>query len=173
MTLLVIFVINGLSGIFLRPSASISTWVAPWGVGCINPGGRGSILRPFFLAAPLPFLLLLLLFPSLLGGLSAIGALKSWGLLFLRLGFRFFDPWVFHGLALDTSFGYWQSTTLEAVLISVANIRTRPDGGLGFAVNGFFDYFFKGIELLAALLYFDLHWRSEAFSKVSNHCIFF
>ena len=159
MTFLITIVTNGLSGILLRLSASTSTstWVAPQYVGYIKPGGRGGILKPSFLVASLPFLFLLLLFLSLLGALNAIRALKSWGLLFLGLGIRFFDPWVLHLLALGIRFGCWQSTTPEAVLIGVANIERSPEGGLGFGVNGFFNYFFKAIELSAALLYFDLH----------------
>ena len=51
-------------------------------------------------------IVLLLLFPSLFGGLSAIGALRSWGLKFLRSGLRFFDPWVFHRLAMGTDFRF-------------------------------------------------------------------
>ena len=50
-------------------------------------------------------ILLLFLLLSLLGGFRAIGALRSWGLRFLRLELRFFDSWVFHCLALSTGFG--------------------------------------------------------------------
>ena len=175
MTLLVIIITNGLSGILLRSfaSTSISTGMALRGVGYINSGSRGGILRPFFLIASLLFLLLLFLFLSLLGGFSAIGALRSWNLLFRGLELRFFDPLVFYWLALGTGFGYRRPTTPEAVLIGVANIGARLKDGLGFGVNGFFHYFFVPIELLAALLHFDLHWRPETFPEVLNHCIFF
>ena len=144
----------------------------PQSVGCINPGGRGGILRLSFSVTSLPFLFFLLLFLSLLGGLSAIEALKSWGLLFLGIRLRFFDPWVFHWLALDIGFSCWWLTTPEAVLIGIASIEARPEGNLSYDVNGFFDYFFKAIELSAALLYFNSHWRPKAFLEVLNHCTF-
>ena len=172
MTLLVIIVTNGLNGIPFRSFASIFILVALQSVGCINPGGRDGILRPSFLVVPLPFLFLLILLPSLLRGLNAIGALRSWGFLFLGLGFRFFNPWVLHWLALGTGFGCWRSTTLKAVLIGIASIRARLEGGFGFGVNSFFDYFFKAIKFSAALLHFNLHWRPEAFSEVLNYCTF-
>ena len=63
---------------------------------------------------------------------------------------------MFHWLALDTRFGWWQPTTLETVLIGIASIETRPKGGLDFGINGFFDYCFKAIKLLAILLYFKM-----------------
>lgn len=43
------------------------------------------------------------------------------------------------------------------MLIDIVSIGARPEGGLSFGVNGFFDYFFKTIELSAALLHFDSH----------------
>ena len=173
-TLLVTILTNGLSGIFLRLSASTSTStrLAFQGVCCINSSGRGGILRRFFLVVSLPFLFFLLLFASLLGGLSAIGVLRSCGLLFLGPGLRFFNPWVFHWLTLGTGFGCWRPTTPKAVLIGVANIKAKLEGGLGFSVDGFFDYFSEAIKLSAALLYFDLHWRPETFLEVLNHCTF-
>ena len=73
-------------------------------VGDIDPSGRygafSSTTVPFILA-----IVLLLLLPSLLGGLSAIRALRSWGLRFLRSGLRFLNRWVLHRLALGTDFG--------------------------------------------------------------------
>ena len=107
-------------------------------VGGIDPSGRYGA----FSGTTISFILaivLLLLFSSLLGGLSVIGALTSWGLRFLRSGLRFFDPWVLHQLALGTSFGCWQPTTPEAVLIGLASIEAGPESGLGLCVNGFFD----------------------------------
>ena len=74
------------------------------GVGGIDPNGRCGA----FLGTTVPFILaivLLLLFSSFLGGLSAIRALRSWGLRFLRSGLRFLDLWILHWLALDTGFG--------------------------------------------------------------------
>ena len=174
MTLLVTIVTNGLSGILLRPSTFISTssGVTAWSVSCINPGGWGGILRPFFSVLSLPFLLFLLFFPSLVRGLSTIEVLSRWGFLFLGPGLRFFNPCVLYWLDLDTGFGCWRPTTLKVRLIGVAGIRIRPESGLSFGVDGFFDYFFKSIELLAALLYFNLHWRPEILLKGLNHCIF-
>ena len=61
------------------------------GVGGINPNGQYGD----FLGMTIPSILaivLFLLFPSLLGGLSTIEALKSWGLQILRSGLRFLDP---------------------------------------------------------------------------------
>ena len=73
-------------------------------IGNIDPSGRcrafSCITIPFILA-----IVLLLLVSSLLGGLSAIKALKSWGLQFLRSGFKFLDPRVLHWLGLGTDFG--------------------------------------------------------------------
>ena len=174
MTFFVTSIINYLSKIFLRPSASISlaTREASRGVCYINPSGRDAILTSFFLIASFPFLFCLFFFLSLLRDLSAIGLLKSYGLLFLGPRLEFFNPWIHHWLVLDTDFGCWRPTTPEKVLIGVASIGARPDGGLGFGIKGFFDYFFKAIKLLAVLLYFDLHWKAKAFSKVSNHCTF-
>ena len=154
MTLLVTIITNGLSTIFLKPSNSTftSTKIALWGVYFINPGGRGGILRPFFLVVFLLFLLFLLLLPSLLRGLSVIKVLKSWGLLFLGSGLRFFDPQVLYWLPLGTGFGCWRPTTPETVLVSIAKIGARLEGGFGFSVNGFFDYFFEAIKFSATLL---------------------
>ena len=175
MTLLVTIVINGLNWILLKlfASNSTSTRVASQSISCINLNGGGDILRPSFLVASLPFLLLLLLFPSLLKDLSAMGALKSWRFLFLGPGLRFFDVWVLHWLALGIGFSFWRPTTPKAVLICVTSIEAKPEVGLCFGVNGFFDHFFKAIKLLAALFHFDLHWRLEAFLQVLNHCTFF
>ena len=174
MTLLVIIVINSLSGILWRPSAfiSTSTGIAPRGVSCISHGGRSNILRSFFSVASLLFLFLLLFCLSLFGGLSAIGALRSWGFLFLGPVLTFFDLWILYWLASSTGFGCWWRTILKAVFICVANIGARPEGGLGFGIDSFFHYFFKAIELLAALLYFDLHWRPEALPEVLNYSTF-
>ena len=159
MTLLVTIVTNGLSGIFLRPSVSTPTsiGVTPQVVYCINLGGQGGILRPSFLVTPLPFLFFLLLLPSLLGDLSAIRALRSYGLLFLGPGLMFLDLWVLYWLTMGIGFGYGRPTTLKVMLIAVASIETRPKGGLSFGVNGFFNYFFKAIEFSSTLLYFNSH----------------
>ena len=90
-----------------RPFASTSNsiGVPPRGVGCINLGGRDGILRPSFLVTSFPFLLLLLLLPSLLGCLSAMGALKSWNFLFWGLGLGFFDTKILYWLGTGTNFG--------------------------------------------------------------------
>ena len=175
MTFFITIIIKGLRRIFLRPSASIFnfTKVASQDVCCINPDSRVGMLKPSFLVPSLPFLLLLPLFPSLLRVFSAIGGLRSWGLLLLGFELRFFNLYVLHWLALSTGFGCWRPTIPEAVLISIASIRARPKGGFGFGVNSFFDYFFKVIELLVALLYFNLDWKPEALPKVLNYCIFF
>ena len=98
------------------PSTSTSTWVTPKGVCCINPSGRGGVLRFSFSVASLLFFPLLLFLWSLLGGLKAIKVLGNWGLVFLCPRFRFFNLWVFHWLALSIYFGCWRSTTLEAVV---------------------------------------------------------
>ena len=175
MTLLVTIITNGLSRIFLKPLASTSTFtkVALQRVVCINREDQSGILRPFFFVESFPFLLLFLLLLSLLRGLSTIGALRSWSILFLGPGHRFFNPWLFHWLALGTGFSSCQPTTLEAVVIGVTNIETRPESGFGFGVDSFFDYFFNIIELSVALLHFNLYQRPEAFLEISNHCTFF
>ena len=165
MTFLVTIITNGLSGIPLRPFASTSTWVIPRGISCINPDGRDGILRPPFSIAPLPFLLLLLLFSSLLRGLSTIRALKSWDLLFLEFECRFLDPWVFYWLALSTGCGCWRLTTPKAVLIGVVSIRARFEAALILASTVFLT---MSSKLLSS-------WpRSSILSctEVSNYCTF-
>ena len=61
------------------------------GVCGIDPNGQCKV----FLSITIPFILaivLLLLLLSLLRGLSAIRAPRSWSLQFLRSGLRFFNP---------------------------------------------------------------------------------
>ena len=175
MTLLITIITNGLSGIALKSSASTSnhTGLAPWGIYCINPGGRVGFLWPSFLVASPSFLHFLLPLPSLLKALSSIKVLRSWDLLFLGPGLRFFDLWVFYWLALGTSFGCWQPTTPETVLVGVANKWAKPEGGFDFGIDCFFNYFFKTIKLSTALLHFDLHWKTKALPEVLNYCTFF
>ena len=60
-------------------------------IGDIDPSGRCGA----FFGTTIAFIsaiVLLLLLTKLLGGLSAIRALKSWYLRFLRSGLRFLDP---------------------------------------------------------------------------------
>ena len=102
MAFFVIIVTDNLAGVAaVKPVPLFLTVV---GVGGIEPSGRyeafSGMTIPFILA-----IVLLLLLPSLLGGLSAIRALRSWSPQFLRSGLKFFDPWVLHRLPLGAGFG--------------------------------------------------------------------
>ena len=59
------------------------------------------------------------------------------------------------------------------MLISLASIEAELKGGFSFGVDGFFDYLFKTIELLAALPYFNSHWRLKAFLEIPNSSTLF
>ena len=169
MAFFVTIVTDDLAKVFLRLKPFIATQMACWSCHWINLEGRSGVLR---LLTSILLILLLLLFPSLLGGLSAIGALMSWSLWFLRL-FWFFNPWVFYWLAIGASFGCWRPTTPEAVLIDFVSMEARPKGGFGLAVNGFFDKLLEAIKFSAALLHFDPYWGAEVFLEISNYCAFF
>ena len=162
-----------ISASYLSRVLSISfLGVASSGDFCVDFDGRDGT----FLILGISFIPLAVLFFSLLslfGALNAVGVLRSWDLLLLGRRLRIFDLWLFYWLVLGTGFGCWRLTTPETGLIDIASIETRLEDSLGFGVDGFFDYFFETIEFSAALLYFDLHWKTKAFSEISNHCIFF
>lgn len=86
MTLLVLIITRGLCGVYWRRSAS--TYLASSGA-CIDAGGRGRVLGPFFsipLIALISLLPLLFVFPGLiLGDLSVLKVLRNLSFLFLGL----------------------------------------------------------------------------------------
>ena len=74
------------------------------GISGIHPSSQCGA----FSGTTIPFIsaiVLLLLFPKLLVGVSAIGALRSWHFQFLRSELRFLNYWVLYWLGLGTSFG--------------------------------------------------------------------
>ena len=102
MAFFVTIVTNNLAGVAAVGTVLLLLTVV--GIGSIDPSGRCGA----FSGTTIPFIsaiVLLLLLLSLLKGLSAIRALKSWRLRFLRSGLRFFNFWVLYQLALDTGFG--------------------------------------------------------------------
>ena len=135
--LFVTIIIDDLADIFPRPRSSSRKvgYITP--NSCSDPGRL--IVWPPGLSIFLIVLFFLLLFLSLLGGFSIIGMLRSRCFQFLRLKLWFFNLRFLCWLTLHAGLGCWRSTTLEAVLIGFASIKTGPKGGLGFSINCFFD----------------------------------
>ena len=124
-------------------------------VSQIAPGAwGGALLR---LLTSMLLILLLFFFPSLLGGFSSIGVLKSWGFQFLSPGLSFFGLWVLYGLVLGSGFISCGPTISETVLVGFASTKAGLEDDFGLSVNCFFNKFFEPITLLASLFYFDSH----------------
>ena len=130
----VTIVTNDLAKFFLRLRPLIAIWIASRGICSIYRNDRGGVLK---LLPAIPLIIFFLFFLSLFRGLSAVEALKSWGLRFLRPKLRFLNSYVLHWLALGTGFGCWRPTILKAVLIGFACIRAGLESGLGLGVDGF------------------------------------
>lgn len=115
-----------------------AVFTAAIGIDGVDPIGWNGAFNSLFLAAVVA--VFLFFFSGLLNAL--LGALRGYR---LRPGLLLIDPRVFYWPALTVGLVRLRPTALEAVLIGLSDIGTRPESGLGFGVNCFLDQLSKAV----------------------------